>query len=99
MTQILRELSRRQPSRCESPLYHPSPAVVQCHPDKVPPEEREEAEKRFKDLNEAHEILTDSRKRHRYDSGADMMEDDGGGFRGGGFGGMDMDDLMGVRPR
>jgi DnaJ-class molecular chaperone len=32
---------------------------MQYHPDKVPPEEREEAMKKFRDIAEAHEILTD----------------------------------------
>jgi len=65
-------------------------AALKCHPDKVTAENREQAEKDFKDVSEAHDILSDQRKRHRYDSGQDM--DEGGG--GGGFGGQDMDDVV-----
>jgi len=63
-------------------------AAIKCHPDKVPPEQREQAEKDFKEVSEAHDILSDQRKRQRYDSGQDM--DDGGG----GGGGHDMDDVV-----
>merc|ERR1712070_271858 len=66
-------------------------AAMTCHPDKVKEEDKEAAEQKFKDINEAQEILCDPRKRQIYDSGRDL-EDDGGGFGGGG--GMDMDDLM-----
>ena len=60
------------------------------HPDKNMNDP--EAENRFKDIQEAHETLTDPQKRERYDSGADLMEPGdafGGGFGGGmgGFGG------------
>ncbi|KAK3701495.1 hypothetical protein LTR37_015469 [Vermiconidia calcicola] len=61
-------------------------AVVH-HPDKNPNDP--EAEGRFKDIQEAHETLSDAQKRERYDSGVDLMEpgEGMGGFGGGGFGG------------
>jgi DnaJ homolog subfamily C member 7 len=64
-------------------------AVVH-HPDKNPNDP--DAENRFKDIQEAHECLSDAQKRERYDSGVDLMdpaEQFGGGFPGGmgGFGG------------
>ncbi|KYQ90823.1 DNAJ heat shock N-terminal domain-containing protein [Tieghemostelium lacteum] len=64
------------------------------HPDKVPTEEREMAEKRYMDINEAYEVLSDQEKRDKYDRGEDLQEmhqgHHGGGFPfnpfGGGFG-------------
>ena len=64
----------------------------QYHPDinKSP-----DAETKFKEINEAYEVLSDSQKRATYDQfGFAGM--DGAGFGGsgfGGFGGMNMDDL------
>jgi DnaJ family protein C protein 7 len=63
--------------------------AVKHHPDKNPGDA--EAEERFKDISEAHEVLTDPQKRHQFDSGADLMdphEGMGGGFGGGFPGGM-----------
>jgi DnaJ family protein C protein 7 len=57
------------------------------HPDKNPGDE--EAADRFKEIQEAHETLSDSQKRARYDSGEDLIDPSdmfGGG--GGGMGGM-----------
>ncbi|KAF2020443.1 TPR-like protein [Aaosphaeria arxii CBS 175.79] len=60
------------------------------HPDKNPGDE--EAAERFKEIQEAHETLSDSQKRARYDSGEDLIDPSdmfggGGGFGGGGMGG------------
>ncbi len=62
------------------------------HPDLHPGDE--ECEKKFKEANEAYEVLSDSDKRSKYDrfghAGVDPNAySDGGGF--GGFGGFDMD--------
>lgn len=61
--------------------------VKKCHPD-LHPNDKEAAEK-FKELNEAHEVLSDEKKRKNYDTFGDP---NGGGFGGGqgfsgGFGG------------
>ena len=41
--------------------------ALKYHPDKVKPEEREEAEKKFKEIGYAHDVLSDEEKRKRYD--------------------------------
>jgi len=56
--------------------------AVKLHPDKHPPEQREEAEKKFKELNEAHGVLSDEKKRQQYDAGADLEEIEQGGGPG-----------------
>lgn len=45
----------------------------ECHPDKLQnagPTERQAAEARFKEVNEAHEILGNAARRHEYDFGS-----------------------------
>eukprot|EP00123_Amoebidium_parasiticum_P016888 comp23624_c1_seq1/m.40249 comp23624_c1_seq1/g.40249 ORF comp23624_c1_seq1/g.40249 comp23624_c1_seq1/m.40249 type:complete len:512 (-) comp23624_c1_seq1:543-2078(-) len=61
--------------------------ALRWHPDKNA-NNLEEAEKKFKDVGEAYSVLSDDRKRHAYDTGADLEE--GGGFGGGDF---DINDL------
>jgi DnaJ-class molecular chaperone len=42
--------------------------AVTCHPDKKQEHEKEEANKKFHEISEAYEILSDSNKRKQYDS-------------------------------
>ncbi|KAG7841048.1 hypothetical protein KL942_002036 [Ogataea angusta] len=42
--------------------------ALQHHPDKVPEEEREEAEIKFKEISSAYEVLIDEEKRNAYDT-------------------------------
>ncbi len=64
-------------------------AAKKYHPDLNPGDEA--AEKAFKEVNEAYEVLSDSQKRARYDqfghAGVDPNFGAGGGYGGGGFGG------------
>ncbi|MBQ9977240.1 MAG: molecular chaperone DnaJ [Clostridia bacterium] len=73
--------------RKKAKLYHPD-----LHPGDA------EAEKKFKEVNEAYEVLSDKDKRSRYDqfghAGVDPNFNPGGaGGFGGGFGGFDFGDL------
>jgi len=43
-------------------------AALKYHPDKVPEEQRAEAEIKFKEVSQAYEILSDDDKRHLYDT-------------------------------
>ena len=68
-------------------------AAMKYHPDKFSNSseaEKKEAEEKFKEINEAYEILSDSQKKATYDQyGHAAFENGGhGGFGGfGGFGG------------
>ena len=68
----------------------------ECHPDQHPGDK--EAEARFKEINEANEVLSDPDKRARYDQFGfeDPMQGMGGGnpFGGAGGFGFGMDDIL-----
>lgn len=69
------------------------------HPDLHPDDK--ECEEKFKEINKAYDVLSDSEKRQRYDqfghAGVDPNYGGGfsGGFNGGGFGFDDLGDLFG----
>jgi DnaJ homolog subfamily A member 2 len=68
-------------------------AALANHPDKVAPEEREEAEARFKAASQAYEILYDDEKRHLYDAHG-MAAFDGSRGPGGMGGEVNMEDIL-----
>lgn len=62
--------------------------AVKYHPDKNPGDKA--AEKKFKEISEAYEVLSDERKRQMYDQyGADAVRGGGMGGGAGGFANMD----------
>lgn len=67
-------------------------AALSCHPDKVPQNERAEADIKFKSVSKAYEILYDDDKRHLYDThGISAFE---AGQRNGTGAGVDFDEML-----
>lgn len=56
--------------------------ALRWHPDKVSDDEKEEAEKKFHDIGEAYEVLSDEELRGKYDRGEQVFENQGGGGGG-----------------
>jgi len=68
--------------------------AMKYHPDRNPGDK--EAEEKFKELNEAYEVLGDEDKKARYDQYGHAAFDGNGGFGGaGGFGGGGFEDMFG----
>ena len=71
-------------------------AAMKYHPDKftnASESERKEAEEKFKEANEAYQVLSDPQKKQQYDQfGHAAFENGGGGFSGAGF---DFGDIFG----
>lgn len=72
--------------------------AMQYHPDKfsqASDKEKAEAEAKFKEINEAYQVLSDATKKQQYDTyGHAAFENGGAGAGGfGGFGGFGADDL------
>lgn len=68
-------------------------AALSSHPDKVPEEEREEADIKFKLVSQAYEILSDDNNRALYDQHG-MAAFEKGGANGFSGAGPDLDDIL-----
>ncbi|ODA77106.1 hypothetical protein RJ55_07624 [Drechmeria coniospora] len=67
-------------------------AALKYHPDKVPEEQRQESEVKFKEITQAYEILSDEQKRHLYDTHGMAAFDPSRGGPGGP--GVDLNDII-----
>ena len=54
---------------------------MEWHPDKNA-DNKEEAEKKFQDISEAYEVLSDEELKGKYDRGEEVFENQGGGGGG-----------------
>ena len=63
------------------------------HPDLHPGDK--DAEAKYKEINEAHEVLSDPQKKAQYDQFGTVGDMGAGGFSGGGFGGFDFGEDLG----
>ncbi|MGL5663904.1 MAG: DnaJ domain-containing protein, partial [Cetobacterium sp.] len=78
-------------------------AAMKYHPDKfsgASDTEKKEAEDKFKEVNEAYQVLSDENKRAQYDRFGHAAFENGGGTGAGGFGGFgggfeDLGDIFG----
>lgn len=65
-------------------------AAMKYHPDKfsgASEEERKDAEEKFKEVNDAYQVLSDTNKKAQYDRFGHAAFEQGGGAGAGGFGG------------